>query len=205
MARTTRRTQGHCWGGDRPAGCDWEHHHILCCCSIHLGEGTGSESCQLLVKGEMGNQIPAVAPRDDKPTQVPPPSSASQSSAADLQLCSSVSHTLMPAPSPLYVYSAPYLQALAVVHVSPHSSPLFSWPIYSLPSSQQRGRFLSSLLTSSSPALGGGSPQAGLHQQLTRAQFAPSPKDPPSSPPSAPVPTYLTLRLSLQPVLTWAL
>lgn len=100
MARTTRRTQGHCWGGDRPAGCDWEHHHILCCCSIHLGEGTGSESCQLLVKGEMGNQIPAVAPRDDKPTQVPPPSSASQSSAADLQLCSSVSHTLMPAPQP---------------------------------------------------------------------------------------------------------
>lgn len=40
---------------------------------------------------------------------------------------------------------------------------------FSLPSSQQRGRFLSSLPTSTSPALGGGSPQAGLHQQLTRA------------------------------------
>lgn len=70
MARTTRRTQGHCWGGDKPAGsggCGWEHHHVLCCCSIHLGEETGP--CKLLVK----LVIPAVAPREDKPRQVPPP------------------------------------------------------------------------------------------------------------------------------------
>lgn len=46
---------------------------------------------------------------------------------------------------------------------------LFSLGPFSLPSSQQRGRFLSSLPTSTSPALGGGSPQAGLHQQLTKA------------------------------------
>lgn len=83
--------------------------------------------------------------------------------------CSSVSHTFIPAPSPLCVYSPLYLQALTVVHASPHSCPLFSWPIYSLLSSQQRGRFLPSLPTSTSPALGGGSPQAGLHQQLAKA------------------------------------
>jgi len=95
MARTTRRTQGHCWGGDKPAGsggCGWEHHHVLCCCSIHLGEETGPG--KLLVK----LVIPAVAPREDKPRQVPPPSSAPQGSAAALQLCFSVSHTLIPAP-----------------------------------------------------------------------------------------------------------
>lgn len=134
MARTTRRTQGHCWGGDRPAGCDGEHHHVLCCCSIHLGERTGSESCQLLIEGEMGNQIPAVAPRDDKPTQVPPPSSAPQgSSAAVLLLCLTHLHTC-PQP-PMCVFTpvspspdccpcvSPFMSSFLLAHLQPSLLP----------------------------------------------------------------------------------